>query len=166
MESPEHLPRIAEHDSVRVVLFAGDSLLPCEPCSICREERGPIYYVALGMLFVAKRGERSTQNKGFILVGFGNGSKYFIKSLILTDFSLRENHKHYDSHFAFFSRFVARRSLENPANIYKDCGLARSAGCVLTFIYRMIVGSGNSGTRIPEILARSAAAGKLSSKFR
>ena len=31
MESPEHLPRIAEHDSVRVVLFAGDSLLRCEP---------------------------------------------------------------------------------------------------------------------------------------
>jgi hypothetical protein len=28
------------------------------------------------------------------------------------------------------------------------------------------VGSGNSGTRIPEILARSAAAGKTSSKFR
>jgi uncharacterized repeat protein (TIGR01451 family) len=28
------------------------------------------------------------------------------------------------------------------------------------------VGSGNSGTRIPEILARSAAAGKASSKFR
>jgi hypothetical protein len=28
------------------------------------------------------------------------------------------------------------------------------------------VGSGNSGTRIPEILARSAGAGKTSSKFR
>ena len=35
-----------------------------------------------------------------------------------------------------------------------------------SFRNRSLVGSGNSGTQIPEILARSGAAGKTSSNFR
>ena len=55
---------------------------------------------------------------------------------------------------ALFSGAAVYLSLvEHPARM--ECGVELAA-----------VGSGNSGTRIPEILARSGAAGKTSSKFR
>ena len=54
-----------------------------------------------------------------------------------------------------------------PRNAWVQAGHAVSPISGLAHeIHLPHVGSGNSGTRIPEILARSGAAGKTSSKFR